>query len=307
MRIATTHTTNQLHAFSAYRFHFNGKETDNEVYGEGNAYDFGARIYNPRVGRFSSVDPMTRNYSSHTTYSFAGNSPIVLIDKNGEFPWITGLIGAGVNIAIGYIGAKINNEEYTAKDALIDGAIGFAVGSGAALIAPALGLTTAVTTSGKILQGAISGISTGLASNALDQGTRIAIGDQDDWSNKQFITSGIGGLFGGSAAAGMGKAAERFMSRVGDKMLSEFTKGELREYISLQTKYLKKQLEAQTGATVGKRQLKREVEKVAETWKDIKSSEIQFIKFSTEKSAEVSGEVVVTLTIVETAKQVDKK
>jgi RHS repeat-associated protein len=40
-----------------YRFGFNGKESDDEVSGQGNQYDYGFRVYNPRIGRFLSVDP----------------------------------------------------------------------------------------------------------------------------------------------------------------------------------------------------------------------------------------------------------
>ena len=40
-----------------YRYGFNGKENDDEVKGEGNQQDYGMRIYDPRLGRFLSVDP----------------------------------------------------------------------------------------------------------------------------------------------------------------------------------------------------------------------------------------------------------
>ena len=84
MHFATTHTTNQLHAFSAYRFHFNGKEADNEVYGEGNVYDYGFRIYNPRLGKFLSVDPLTKSFPWYSPFHFAGNKPIGSIDIDGR-------------------------------------------------------------------------------------------------------------------------------------------------------------------------------------------------------------------------------
>ncbi|MFK7059864.1 hypothetical protein V3Q90_06970 [Flavobacterium oreochromis] len=35
---------------NGYRYGFNGKE-DDQIKGEGNSYDFGARIYDPRIGR----------------------------------------------------------------------------------------------------------------------------------------------------------------------------------------------------------------------------------------------------------------
>ncbi|EDM35226.1 hypothetical protein PBAL39_13377 [Pedobacter sp. BAL39] len=66
-----------------YRYGFNGKENDNEVKGEGNQQDYGMRIYDPRVGRFLSVDPLTREYPWYTPYSYAGNMPIRFIDIDG--------------------------------------------------------------------------------------------------------------------------------------------------------------------------------------------------------------------------------
>ena len=41
----------------SYRYGFNGKENDNDAKGTGNQQDYGMRIYDPRLGRFLSVDP----------------------------------------------------------------------------------------------------------------------------------------------------------------------------------------------------------------------------------------------------------
>jgi RHS repeat-associated protein len=71
-------------AGSGYRYGFNGKENDNEVKGEGNQQDYGMRIYDPRLGRFLSVDPITRQYPELTPYQFTSNSPIACIDFDGE-------------------------------------------------------------------------------------------------------------------------------------------------------------------------------------------------------------------------------
>ena len=70
-------------AGDSYRYGFNGKENDNEIYGNGNQYDYGFRIYNPRLGRFLSVDPIAKVYPWYTPYQFAGNKPIVAIDLDG--------------------------------------------------------------------------------------------------------------------------------------------------------------------------------------------------------------------------------
>ncbi len=66
-----------------YRYGFNGKENDNDVKSEGNQQDYGMRIYDTRLGRFLSVDPLTPKYPELTPYQFASNRPIDGIDQDG--------------------------------------------------------------------------------------------------------------------------------------------------------------------------------------------------------------------------------
>ena len=68
---------------NGYRYGFNGKEEDDEVKGDGNQQDYGMRIYDPRLGKFLSVDPLTQKYPYLTPYQFASNSPISGIDLDG--------------------------------------------------------------------------------------------------------------------------------------------------------------------------------------------------------------------------------
>ena len=71
-----------------YRYGFNGKENDNEVKGTGNEIDYGMRIYDPRVGRFMSVDPLTKQFPWYTPYLFAGNKPVAAADLDGMEEWM---------------------------------------------------------------------------------------------------------------------------------------------------------------------------------------------------------------------------
>lgn len=66
-----------------YRYGFNGKEIDSEAKGNGAQYDYGFRIYDPRISKFLSVDPLTQSYPWYTPYQFAGNTPIQAIDLDG--------------------------------------------------------------------------------------------------------------------------------------------------------------------------------------------------------------------------------
>ena len=66
-----------------YRFGFNGKEYD----GVFKSYDYGARMYKENLGRFLSVDPLTKSYPQETSYSHSGNNPIQFVDYDGGFKW----------------------------------------------------------------------------------------------------------------------------------------------------------------------------------------------------------------------------
>lgn len=69
---------------SSYRYGFNGKEGDKEMKGEGNSYDFGSRIYDPRLGRWLSTDPLQAKYADKTPYSFASDNAINRLDPDGR-------------------------------------------------------------------------------------------------------------------------------------------------------------------------------------------------------------------------------
>ena len=114
----------------SYRYGFNGKENDNEVKGEGNQQDYGMRIYDPRIGKFLSVDPLTKSYPWLTPYQFASNTPIAAIDLDG----LEGLVATGMPMGSSGDGhgmivspemaRKINHEHpEVAKGILLVGAI----------------------------------------------------------------------------------------------------------------------------------------------------------------------------------------
>jgi RHS repeat-associated protein len=68
-----------------YRYGFNGMEKDDEwKNAKGTDLDFGARMYDSRLGRFKSTDALTMAWS--TSYSYAKNSPIVFLDFAGLVP-----------------------------------------------------------------------------------------------------------------------------------------------------------------------------------------------------------------------------
>jgi RHS repeat-associated protein len=71
-------------AFSSgdYRYGFNGMEKDSE--NNSGAYDFGARIYDGRLGRWLAVDPFFEGYPFISTYNFALNSVLQFVDSDGE-------------------------------------------------------------------------------------------------------------------------------------------------------------------------------------------------------------------------------
>ena len=69
---------------NSYRYGFNGMEKDDELKGIGNSYDFGARMLDPRVGRWFTYDQMETKFPSNSTYNAFNNNPIFYIDPDGN-------------------------------------------------------------------------------------------------------------------------------------------------------------------------------------------------------------------------------
>jgi RHS repeat-associated protein len=63
-------------------------EKDDEVKGRGNSYDFGARIYDSRIGRWLSIDRKASALPDYNPYHFVRNNPILRIDPDGNTDYV---------------------------------------------------------------------------------------------------------------------------------------------------------------------------------------------------------------------------
>ena len=69
-----------------YRYGFNGQESDFEIYNScGTSYDFGARIYDSRLGRWLSVDKKFAEAPNWSPYRYGFDNPIIWIDRGGNY------------------------------------------------------------------------------------------------------------------------------------------------------------------------------------------------------------------------------
>jgi RHS repeat-associated protein len=67
----------------AYRYAYNGMEVDNEVKGNGNSYTTEFRQYDPRLGRWLSLDPLMGNFPWMSPYVAFDNNPVFYVDPFG--------------------------------------------------------------------------------------------------------------------------------------------------------------------------------------------------------------------------------
>ena len=78
-----------------------------------NLYDYGARLYDPLVGQFTSIDPLCEKYYSVSPYAYCAGNPVNRIDvdgsdwyKNNKSSYYTWFDGDSAREGFTYIGGK---------------------------------------------------------------------------------------------------------------------------------------------------------------------------------------------------------
>ena len=188
---------------SPNRWHFSGKEDQSFLNAGIPLLDFGARMYNPAIARWTAADPLSEKYYGISPYVYCLNNPTNSFDPDGKAVWfiplIKGVVGAavdaGAQVTVSLSAGKTFMESLKSVDLTSVG--------------------TSFITSAVISPGASKGLKAAVVgANLLDAGVDYSI---DDGTKTVFDEKNIGkatveftlGIASGLASNGVQKAFEK--------------------------------------------------------------------------------------------------
>jgi RHS repeat-associated protein len=162
---------------------YTGQVSDDET----GLYYYGARYYDPQLGRFIQPDTEVQSpddSQSLNRYSYCANNPINCVDPSGHFFLLIAIIGAIIGALIGGTVAAVTHQNVLLG--VLSGAVsGFFIGAGISIggtsLANAIGCCARV---GAAIGSALGGAAGGAASSAIQGGN-----------------PGMGALIGGASGA----------------------------------------------------------------------------------------------------------
>ncbi|MDI3311501.1 MAG: RHS repeat-associated core domain-containing protein [Thermoanaerobacterium sp.] len=68
-------------------FKYNGNELQHKEFSDGSGleeYDYGARFYDPQIGRFGTIDKFSEKYTALSPYQYCMDNPMRFVDLHGD-------------------------------------------------------------------------------------------------------------------------------------------------------------------------------------------------------------------------------
>ena len=243
---------------SPNRWLFSGKE-DQSFLGAGiPLLDFGARMYNPAIARWTAADPLSEKYYGISPYVYCLGNPISHIDDDGQMPQV--VVGALIGAAVGGIIAAAEGKNWreiggAAVGGAVEGALVSATGGMSLLGSKAVATV----------------LSAGAASAAGSTANQL-IGEGSVEAKQVAWDAGTGLVFGGFAKPTFNKVATNVGDRIATEAQQKYTSKAVRSSIEKEVKKEMRMSGINIGGKSGSRKVKLEVDDRLVTQRDFEFS-----------------------------------